>query len=367
MTSRNLFLASFSAALLAVPAIAQTAPQGHVYAMSNATSGNEVVIFDRDAQGQLTLNSSVLTNGKGTGQSLESQGSLLLTRNGKWLFAANAGSDDISVFQVTPTGLTLTDTLASGGSKPVSLTFDDGVLYVLNAGSPNSISGFTLDQQGLLTAIPNSIMPLSAASVNPGQIAFSPNGGLLLVTEKDTNIVGRFTVSATTNAPLVFEAMPAPSRTPFGLAFRGVHHAFVADANNGQTDKGAVTPWGLRQDELVQLKPTVDTTESATCWIVTMGSLKYAYVSNTGSDSISGFGVSGTKLTLLDPTGKSADTGSMPADLATVRDARLLYVLNSGDGTVSGFKVDKNNGDLITLHMAVPGLPTTGAAGLAAN
>ena len=161
--------------------------------------------------------------------------------------------------------------------------------------------------------------------------------------------------------------MPAPSRTPFGLAFRGVHHAFVADANNGQTDKGAVTPWGLRQDKLVQLKPTVDTTESATCWIVTMGSLKYAYVSNTGSDSISGFGVSGTKLTLLDPTGKSADTGSMPADLATVRDARLLYVLNSGDGTVSGFKVDKNNGDLITLHMAVPGLPTTGAAGLAAN
>jgi 6-phosphogluconolactonase len=367
MTSRNLFLSACTAALLAVPAIAQTAPQGHVYAMSNATSGNEVVIFDRDAQGQLTLNSSVLTNGLGTGQSLESQGSLILAPGSKWLFAVNAGSDDISVFQASATGLTLTDTVASGGTKPVSLTFDDGVLYVLNAGTPNSISGFTLDPQGLLTPIPNSIMPLSAASVNPGQIAFSPNGGMLIVTEKDTNMVGRFTLNATTNAPLGFEAVPAPSRTPFGLAFRGVHHFFVADANSGQADKGAVTPWGVRQDTLVELKPTVETTESATCWIATMGSLKYAYVSNTGSNSISGFGLSGAKLTLLDPTGKSADTGSQPADLATVRTGRFLYVLNSGDGTVSGFKVDRNNGDLISLHMAVAGLPTTGAAGLAAH
>lgn len=367
MTSRKLFLSACTAALLAVPAFAQTAPQGHVYAMSNKTSGNEVVIFDRDAQGKLTLNTSVLTNGMGTGQSLESQGSLILSPGSKWLFAVNAGSDDISVFQVAASGLTLTDTVASGGTKPVSLTFNDGVLYVLNAGTPNSISGFELNQQGLLTAIPNSTMPLSAASVNPGQIAFSPNGGLLLVTEKDTNLVGRFTLNTTTNAPLAYEAEKAPSRTPFGMAFRGVKHVFVADANVGQADQGAVTPWGLRQDTLVQLKPTVGTTENATSWITTMGALKYAYVSNTGSNSISGFGVNGTKLTLLDPTGKTATTGSQPADLATIRTLRFLYVLNSGDGTVSGFKVDASNGDLLSLHMAVAGLPTTGAAGLAAH
>jgi 6-phosphogluconolactonase len=368
MTSRNLFLSACTAALLAVPAIAQTAPQGHVFAMSNATSGNEIVIFDRDAQGQLTLNTSVLTNGMGTGQSLESQGSLIISRSKEWLFAANAGSDDISVFKVSATGLTLTDTVASGGTKPISLTFDDGVLYVLNAGTPNSISGFTLDQQGLLTPIANSIMPLSAASVNPSQIAFSPNGGLLLVTEKDTNLVGRYTVNATTNAPLTFETEKSPERTPFGLAFRGVHHFFVADANSGQLDDGAVTPWGVRQDTLIQLKPSADTTETATCWIATMGALKFAYVSNTGSDSITGFGIKGnSKLSLLDPTGKSASTGSKPADLATVRGERFLYVLNSGDGTVSAYGVDKTTGALLSLHQAVAGLPTTGAAGLAAH
>src|SRR5262245_11447245 len=193
MTPRNLFLSAFTATLLAVPAIAQTPPQGHVYAMTNATSANEIVVFDRDAQGKLTMNTKVATNGKGTGQALESQGSLVMSKNGKWLFAANAGTNDISVFQVSASGLTLTDTLASGGTKPVSIAFDDDVLYVLNAGTPNNISGFTLNQQGQLTAIANSIKPLSAGSTSPGQIAFSPDGGLLVVTEKDTNMVARFT------------------------------------------------------------------------------------------------------------------------------------------------------------------------------
>ena len=368
MTSRNLFLSAFTAALLAVPAIAQTAPQGHVYAMSNATSGNQVVIFDRDAQGALTINSSVLTNGKGTGQSLESQGSLVISPNGKWLFAVNAGSDDISVFEISASGLQLTDTLASGGTKPVSLAYDDNVLYVLNAGTPNNITGFELNAQGLLTAIPNSTRPLSAASTNPGQIAFSPDGSLLVVTEKDTNVLARFTVNATTNAPLNFEAMPVTQRTPFALAFRGGNHFFVANANGGQVDQGSVTPWGERQDQLIELQPTVSTTETSTCWIVTMGSVKLAYVSNTGSDSITGLRIqNNTQLTLLDPSGATARTGPKPQDLATVRGARFLYALNTGDGTISGWSVNKTTGALTALQAAVTGLPAVGAQGLAAR
>lgn len=368
MTSRSYFLSAITAALLAAPAFAQTTPEGAVYAMSNKASGNEVVVYDRDANGKLTLNTTVLTNGNGTGQALESQNALLLSRDGKWLFAVNAGSDDVSVFKVSATGLQLTDTLASGGTKPISVAFDEGVLYVLNAGSPNNITGFEVNQQGLLTAIPNSTRPLSAASTNPGQIAFSPDGKLLVVTEKDTNNLDRFTVNATTNVPLTFEAMPATDRTPFALAYRGAHHFFVADANGGLADQGAVTPWGVRQDTLIELKPSAPTTETATCWIVAMPNTKFLYVSNTGSDSITGFKIQGnTKLTRLDANGETAQTGSKPQDLATVRGDRYLYALNGGDGTISSWSVDKTTGRLTSLQPAVSGLPATGAQGLAAR
>ena len=48
------------------------------------------------------------------------------------LFATNAGSNDISVFQVNGAGLELVDVEPSNGMKPVSITVHDGIVYVLN-------------------------------------------------------------------------------------------------------------------------------------------------------------------------------------------------------------------------------------------
>jgi hypothetical protein len=110
---------------------------GAVYAMSNASEGNEIVVFDRDIHGGLTLADSYPTNGLGTGgQSIDplaSQGSLILSRNHRWLFAVNAGSDDISVFRVRRHSLDLVGNFESGGLFPVSLTLYRNLLYVLNA------------------------------------------------------------------------------------------------------------------------------------------------------------------------------------------------------------------------------------------
>src|SRR5258707_6372286 len=100
----------------------QSSSPGNVYTMDNAVAGNNVLIFNRAADGALSLAGAVATGGKGTGTGLGSQSALILSANGQWLFACNAGSDEISLFAVTPDGLVLTDKVSTGGKQPISLT-----------------------------------------------------------------------------------------------------------------------------------------------------------------------------------------------------------------------------------------------------
>ena len=181
----RLFLAAaFLLAALAgfaTPALAGTTGTGFVYTSTNAPAGNAVLVFARAANGRLAFKASIPTGGLGSGAGLGSQGALTLTPDNKWLLAVNAGSNQVSVFAVKPGGLMLADVAASGGMLPVSLTYHDGFVYVLNEGGSGNISGFSLDAQGRLSHLAGSNQFLSnnGAGLAPGgaEIAFSPDGG----------------------------------------------------------------------------------------------------------------------------------------------------------------------------------------------
>src|SRR6478672_5072999 len=81
----------------------------HVYTMSNQASGNSVIVFDRTSDGTLHMENSFATGGTGTSSALGSQGALSLSSNQNWLFAVNAGSNEVSVFRVKSHQLQLTD------------------------------------------------------------------------------------------------------------------------------------------------------------------------------------------------------------------------------------------------------------------
>src|SRR5437763_748930 len=78
-------------------ALAAPHPAGAVYVETNAAAGNAIAIFNRDNNGMLTTAGTVATGGLGTGSGLGSQGALALSDDNGWLFAVNAGSNDISV------------------------------------------------------------------------------------------------------------------------------------------------------------------------------------------------------------------------------------------------------------------------------
>lgn len=168
-------------------AVAQDGP-GAVYVLTNQAA-NSVMVYARAADGTLSLSGAFLTGGTGSGSGadpLGSQGALILDQSQRLLFAVNAGSNEVSVFAVQGLGLRLLDREPSGGQMPVSITVHGGLLYVLNAGGTPNIEGFTIQPwNGHLVPLPGSSRMLAGGPGSaPAEVAFSPSGDVLMVTEK---------------------------------------------------------------------------------------------------------------------------------------------------------------------------------------
>lgn len=339
---------------------------GAVYTTSNAPDGNNVLVFDRLADGRLVRAGTVSTGGSGTGTGLGNQGGLVLTGNEKWLLAINAGSNSISVLEVRRRGLRLVEVQPSGGIRPVSVTEHRGLVYVLNAGS-DSIAGFALGRDGRLRPLDGSERPLSGAGTDPAQIEFTPDGDALVVTEKATNKIVTFEIGRH-GLPSDARVQDSNGQTPFGFAFGKRDQLFVSEAFGGAENASATSSYEIdRQGILSTISASVGTNQTANCWVIVTPNGRFAYVSNTGSGSISGYAIDfdGT-IELLDADGRTAVTGdgSAPIDLALTDSGRFLYSLNSGTNTIGVFRVH-TDGSLAPLPF-VTGLPA-GANGLAAR
>jgi 6-phosphogluconolactonase len=345
-------------------ALHQPAIAGAVYTSTNAPGGNSVLVFDRLADGRLVPLTRVATGGRGTGGGLGNQGAMTLTRNERWLLAVNAGSHSISVFSVRRRGLRLIDVQPSGGGQPVSVTEHRGVVYVLNAAS-DSISGFRLGRDGRLRPIYGATRALSGAGTGPAQVSFSPDGDTLVVTEKATNKIVTFQVDRD-GFPGLAQVQDSNGPTPFGFAFGKRDQLFVSEAFGGAPDASATSSYELDRDGLLTtISASVGTNQTANCWVVVTPSGRFAYVTNTGSGSISGYkiGFDG-ELELLDADGRTAVTGGGPIDLALSDSGQFLYSVNTGTNTIGAFLVH-SDGSLTALPF-VSGLPS-GANGLAAR
>jgi Sigma-70, region 4/Lactonase, 7-bladed beta-propeller len=144
-------------------------PVGHVYVQTNAAAGNAVIGFDRSADGSLALDETVATGGLGTGAGLGNQGALAITSDGDHLLAVNAGSDDVSLFDVTDEGLELDDVQAVG-DHPVSVAVSGDLVYVLNQGA-DTIQALRISDEDTLVGIPRSTRPLSGLNTAAAQVA----------------------------------------------------------------------------------------------------------------------------------------------------------------------------------------------------
>jgi 6-phosphogluconolactonase len=333
---------------------------GAAYTISNAASGNALVVYDRAEDGSLTAAGSVPAGGLGTGGGLASQGAVTLTDHGNTVLAVNPGSNSVAAFAVRHDGPELLSTAPSGGIRPVSVAAHKGLVYVLNKDNAAlaTVSGFTLDKHGL-TPIAGSTRFLHAGATDAAQVRFSRDGKVLVVTGRSTNRIDTFLVGkdGTLSDLKTFDV--APGGTPFGFDFDRHGHLLVSLAGVGGSSGAA--SYDLAQDGSIStITQPIDTGQRAACWLVASKDGRYAFVANAASSSVSTFAVSPAgELTFLRA---AAIDGMTALDLAQSHDGKYLYVLAAGTHGIVTFAI----GDDGTLTPAgTEGDVPVAAAGIA--
>lgn len=362
------------AAFVASPTIATaTTPViGHVYVNDNTAGTNTVGAFDQHADGSLTpmAGSPFSAGGAGTGTIVGSQGSIQATADGDWVLAVDAGSNQISVLAVHSDGsLTLApgSPVSSGGIEPVSIAVHGELVYVANEGNGttgSNYTGFTLADDGRLTPLANSTVPLPPTAL-PGDILFNGTGKNLIgvevgTTDPSTFRIDSFIVGADGRlTPAKGSPFAAEAAGPFGSAFSPTdpRHLYVSNAHGG-TDNGSVSAFSVTPNAKVRSitgSPFANG-ETAPCWVEISHDGRYLFAVNTGSTTISRYRIlaNGT-LSLIGSTPFSSGAGIRPFDARLDVAGDHLYVVDAAIASVSGFAV--SGGSLTELPSSPAALP----------
>ena len=356
---------------------------------------NQVVMYNRDDAGKLTVAGTFDTGGQGSGPSVRFAGdglgsahSVQLSGDKKFLFVTNAGSDTVTVFKVGKGGLTRTD-IEPTGDFPNSVTQHGDEVYVLNAAGQGSISGYKLSSAGKLTRLSNSDRALAANQdfvrpdtlFNPAEVSFTPSGKQLVVTIKDGPAAGAipgvtptgqgrvlvFNVDANGRPSTTYKQTTLANRGPFGFSFDKNGNLLTALFVGGPNLTAAAGSFKINANgSLTAITGNVVNGQLDSCWIENDGT--YAWTANYTSGTISTYkiGANGSLTLTQAVAGKAADLpggggqsqGATPLDLRVSPNGKYLYNVLPGSGTVAAFAINSATGQLTKIG-EFGGLPAT--------
>jgi 6-phosphogluconolactonase len=344
-------------------ALASSSPVvGHVYVNDNTAGTNTIAAFDRHADGALTpaAGSPFSAGGAGTGSGLASQGAI--QRDGRYLLAVDAGSNQVSVLRIRAGGalVRVGTPVWSHGVQPVSIAAQGHLVYVANAGNGGSnYTGFRLTDTGRLRHIRRSTFRLPDGS-QPGDVLLNSAGTKLAGTRVGTSLIDSFRVRTDGRlAPAPGSPFAAQGPGPFGSEFRPTNPSqlYVSNAHGG-TNAGTVSAFRVSFDgtlHSIGASPFADH-QTAPCWVEISHDGRYLFTVNTAVPSISSYRIGRYgRLHLLTSTGFRDPTGLAPLDARLSPGGHSLWVVDSGTGMVSGFRV--NGGSLSEIGSSPTSLP----------
>jgi len=211
---------------------------------------------------------------------------------------------------------------------------------------------------------------LSSLIAVPGEVQFSPDGRLLLVTQKTTNVA-----LTPSNAIDVFRvqrggltnALPKRAASfglrPFSVDFRKDRRLVVAESFDAAPGRSAVSSNQVSPTGTLAVKSgSVRNRQTDTCWIVVSKDGHHVFTANFGSGTISRYRFTLTgRLRLIEGRAAFLGATSQPVDLSLSQGGRYLYLLLRGTGGVAAFAVG-DRGNLTPLGVVTGALPVADGA-----
>jgi len=263
---------------------------------------------------------------------------LALHPSGKYLYAANSGSNNISLYTISSTGgLTEVTPRTTAGTSPTLLAIDaaGSFLYVANTGS-SDISVYSIDaSSGTLTAVAQSGGPTAPLGLQAMNMALAPSGNFLYVTGEEqlaggttTGIIEAFSLSQGTIAQTPVPNSPFfTGNSPLGLAIDSSgSHLYTANKQDNSISTFTINADG----SLSAVGSAIGESYTGPVALLIDKSGKYLYVANQGSANVAAYNIgSDGGLSLL--SGSPFTTGSQPSVLASDSSSKYIFVgYNSG-------------------------------------
>ncbi|MFM0395057.1 lactonase family protein [Paraburkholderia phytofirmans] len=336
-------------------------PVSQLFAQTNDAS-NAVLAFVRNADGSLSAKGSISTGGKGTNgvnyfmgnivapDALTSNNSLIVSPDKTRLFVANAGDNTVSTFEINPAGgIRLLAVSATGGIRPTSLAFLNGVLYVTHQQGAQELGAYRVSTDGKLALIGQYTVVQQDAL--PTQVTVSPDGKFVVV----NGFLKTVTPVQPANTLLAFpinsdgslgQAVSSPSAGvgPFGGRFGSgsLTGTYVVTEAAGTT----VSSYAFSSSGAFTTTsgPIAVTGQAAPCWLTITPDNKFAYVGN-GSGAVSLFSLDASgKPTLTNPSiasepPVSSTTKSFANDAWASPDGKYFYQDYAGDDKIVAYSI----------------------------
>jgi 6-phosphogluconolactonase len=295
-----------------------------------------------------------------------SPSSILLHPSGKFVYVANAGENDISLFKVATSGaLTEVTPRTPTGMNPTSMVMDSAgsFLFVAN-GNSNTIRGYSISgSTGALTALSGAPAQTGFSPVN---LAMTASGKFLYVANSNSASVSGFAVdssgglTAVPGPPSVVGAGPNriaidPSGKFLYVASLagGNFSGFTIDSTSGALSAMNGSPFGV----------TVSTTITPLSSLVVDRSGKYLYVTNQSGNNVYAFTIdasSGVPKAITATPVPPYAAGTSPVFIVNDATGKLLFVGNQNSTSISVFSITPSTGVLTAVSTS-----TTGSAPVA--
>lgn len=300
---------------------------------------SEIVAFREDPNsGVLTpLSVSPIT----AGPAVES---IVLHPSKKFLYAANSGENDISLYTIASSGvLTEVTPRPQTGTTPTLLLMNSAgsFLYVANSGS-NNISVFSIDaSSGALTSAAN---PPVGTGLTPLNMALSPAGFLYVTVSGLPGNIEVWNLNA--GVPKQVIQLAQAGTNPDGLVIHpNGKYLYTANA----APDNSISEFSINTDGTLTAVTTVGVGAlSGPVALLIDNSGKYLYAANQGASNLTGYTI-GTNGSLSLLANYSVATNSKPSFIASDPSGKYLFVGNQSSPAVQSFSLDTGNGTLTAV------------------